>query len=238
MPAPAVIAAADNLFALAELAPLLREELAGVPAIAARRPAGRALVVQASEVNRELPLDLRHLLALRLHAAGDCLGGDVRCVADALPFEDDAFQLVLVQHAGDVLGRCEDLAAEGARVLVPGGVLLWCGLNPWSPWLAWLRWRSGNGVDAPRVSHAESMRRCLLRSGLVPGAVDRLGGCLPRHSAASSIARNGFAAPLRGAWTIVATKRRESMTPLRRRSPRERIVINPSLAASSRRASA
>lgn len=233
-----MIVAADNLFALAELAPLLREELAGVPAIAARRPAGRALVVQASAANRELPLDLRHLAALRLHAVGDRLGGDVGCVADALPFEDDAFQLVLVQHAGDVLGRCEDLAAEGARVLVPGGVLLWCGLNPWSPWLAWLRWHSGEGVAAPRVSHVESMRRCLLRSGLVPGVVDRVGGCWPRHAPASSIAHNGIAAPLRGAWAIAATKRREVLTPLRRRNPRERIAISPSLAAPSRRASA
>lgn len=233
-----MIAAADNLFALAELVPLLREELAGMPAIAARRPAGRALVVQASAANRELRLDLRHLAALRLHAVGNRLGGEVDCAADALPFEDDAFQLVLVQHAGDVLGRCEALASEGARVLVPGGVLLWYGLNPWSPWLAWLRWRSGEGVASPRASHMESMRRCLLRSGLVPGEVDRVGGCWPRRGPASAIAHNGIAAPLRGAWAIAATKRREVLTPLRRRNPRERIAINPSLAAPSRRASA
>jgi SAM-dependent methyltransferase len=237
LPALALIAVADNLFALAELDALLREELAGVAEVAARRPAGRALVVQASAVNRELPLDLRHLAALRLHVADARLEGDVSCAADALPFEDEAFQLVLVQHADEVLGLRDGLAAEAARVLVPGGVLLWCGLNPWSPWLAWVRWRSGEGVAAPRVSPADSMRRCLLRSGLVPGTVDRVGGCWPR-AASSGVPRNGLAAPLRGAWSIAATKRREVLTPLRPRNARERIAINPSLAAPSRRASA
>lgn len=231
-----MIAAADNLFALAEFDALLREELAGVPATAARRPAGRALVVQASVANRELPLDLRHLAALRLHVARERIDGDVTCAAQALPFEDDAFQLALVQHAGDALGRSDELAAEIARVLVPGGVLLWYGLNPWSPWLAWVRWRSGGGVAAPRASNLDSMRRCLMRSGLVPGTVERVGGCWPRRAA--PVARDGLVAPLRGAWAIAATKRREVLTPLRRRSPRERIAIKPSLAAPSRRASA
>lgn len=232
----ALIVAADNLFALAELDALLREELAGASAIAARRPAGRALVMQASATNRDIPLDLRHLVALRLHAAGGRLAGDVDCDPAALPFEDDAFQLVLVQHAGDALGGCRELVAEGARVLAPGGVLLWCGLNPWSPWLAWLRWRGG--VAAPRVSNADSVRRCLERSGLAAGAVDHVGGCWPRRGALPVVARNGLAAPLRGAWSIAATKRREVLTPLRRRNPRERIAISPSLAAPSRRASA
>lgn len=233
-----MIAAADNLFALAELEPLLREELAGVPAFAARRPAGRALVAQASAANRELPLDLRHLAAVRLHATRDHLAGDVKCRAGALPFEDDAFQLVLVQHAGDALGACEELVGEAARVLVPGGMLLWCGLNPLSPWLAALRWRTGKGVAAPRALRVEPMRRRLLQAGLVPGEIAHVGGCWPWLRAPTPVAHDGIVAPLRGAWSIAATKRREVLTPLRRRHARERIAISPSLAAPSRRESA
>lgn len=232
----AVIAVADNLFALDEFDALLREELVDASAFAASRPAGRALAIQACAANRELPVDLRHPHTLRLHVERELLAGDVACSPEALPFEDEMFQFVLVQHAGDVLGDCDDLARECARVLLPGGLLLWYGLNRWSPWVAWLRWRS-RGIHASHAVTAESMRRRLLRSGLAAGTPTHVGKCWPGPARVQRTERDGLAAPMRGAWSIVATKRREVLTPLRP-IHRRRIAISPSLAAPSRRASA
>ena len=232
----AVIAVADNLFALAEFDALLREELVDAVAFAANHPAGRALAIHACAANRGLPIDLRHPLTLRLHVERERLAGDVACAPEALPFENETFQFLLVQHAGDVLAECDDLARECARVLLPGGTLLWYGLNRWSPWVAWLRWRS-RGIRAPNAVTAESMRRRLVRSGLAAGTPAHVGKCWPGAARVQGVERDGLAAPMRSAWSIVATKRREVLTPLRPRH-RRRIAISPSLAAPSRRASA
>lgn len=226
-----MIAAPDSLFALPEPTALLRSELAGVPEQAAARPAGRALLVQACAVHRELAVDTGHLGLVRLCASAGALTGDLNCAADALPFENDAFQLIVAQHVADVLPASQQqLVAEFARVLVPGGRLLWFGLNPWSPWLAWLHWQARGGMSAPGVAGSESVRRRLLASGLQAGTARLIGSCWPsRHD------RDGAISPLRAAWALAADKRQNVLTPLRARWQRERIPARPSLAVPSRR---
>ena len=113
--------AATPLFALPEVEALLREELGHLAPHAARQPSGRALLLQPDAAARALPFDAGPLTALRLHARGDALGGDIVCSARALPIENEAFQLVFAQHIGDMQPGDNGLVAEIARVMKPGG---------------------------------------------------------------------------------------------------------------------
>jgi SAM-dependent methyltransferase len=230
-----VITGPDNPFALPEVEPLLREELVRVPALAARQPNGRALVLQACAANRELAADTRHLVAVRMHADERELRGDVVAAANALPWEDEAFHLVVVQHAGDVLAGPDVLVDELARVLAPGGTLLWFGLNPWSPWMAWLRWQARRGLLLPRAGSVDALRRHLLQGQLSPGRSETLGSFWPARDAETAATRGGAFGLLRGAWSLTASKQRAVLTPLRRRPLRERVAVQPPLAAPSRR---
>ena len=221
--------APNTLFTLPELTPVLREELALLPAHAARQPAGRALIVQPHAGS--LPVDVRHLAATRLHADEDMLRGDVACVSRALPFEDEAFQLVLAQHAGDALPGDNGLIEELARVMAPGGALLWFGFNPWSPWLAWIHWRSRGG-RAPQPVHADALRRRLMHLRLATVGVDYLGTCWPRAVAPTMATPSRYSqllAPLRGAYLVTARKQRAVLTPLRPRA-RKNMMLGSRLA--------
>ncbi len=226
----------DSAFALPELDALLREELACVPAHAARQPAGRALLVQACGANRRLPVDVRHLAATRVHLEGGVLRGDLACTVDALPWEDDAFRLVFLQHVGEMLPTDTGLIDELARVLAPGGMLVWSGLSPWSPWRAWMSWQVRGSVSAPRVLHVVASRRQLLARGLAVAGVEHVGGCWPPHHVRTVLPR--WLGPLRGAWLLLGAKQQAALTPLRPRNLRERVAIRPQLAVPSRRASA
>lgn len=234
-----MITGPDNLFAFPELDALLREELAQFPVHAARLPAGRALIVQPCAANRELAFDTRQLAAARMHVERKALRGDVICEPDALPWEDEAFQLVVSQHAGDVLPAGAHLIDELARVLAPGGTLLWFGLNPWSPWLAWIHWQARRGIPLPHAGHAEAARKRMQACHLAAQTPDYFGTCWPQGSGAARIAqRSRLLAPLRNAYLITASKRRAVLTPLRPRTLRERVPLGAQLASPSRRASA
>lgn len=233
-----MITGPDSLFALPDAVDLLRVELERASEHAARQPNGHALVLQACAASRALEVRTRHLHAVRLHAAGDRLAGDAVCTADALPWEDEAFRLIVVQHVADVLPS-DALVDELARVLAPGGVLLWFGLNPWSPWLAWLHWQARRGLPLPHPSQADAARRRLLRRQLAPVSVDYLGACWPHRGSASMLHDLRLLTPLRGAYLLTASKQRAVLTPLRPRllRQRERVVIRP-LASPSHRACA
>jgi SAM-dependent methyltransferase len=234
--------AAPSLFALPEVEALLGEELGLLPLHAARQPSGRALLLQPDAAARALPFDAGPLAALRLHANGAALAGDIVCAARALPIESEAFQLVFAQHIGDVQTGDNGLVEEFARVLAPGGLLLWSGFNPWSPWLAWIHWRTrGGGV--PQMLNADALRRRLIRSRLAPVGIDYLGTCWPRRGgAATGATESRFArilSPLRGAYLVAARKQRAVLTPLRPRVQRSRVALNPRLAGTpSHRATA
>lgn len=224
-----MITGPDNLFALPEPTALLRGELARVPAHAAARPAGMALIVQACAAHRQMKVDTRHLRALRVHADAGALRGDVDCAADALPFEDGAFQFVVAQHAGDALPASPLFVGELARVLAPGGTLLWFGFNPWSPWLMWLHWRARGGLPVPVAMGPDALRRRLAASGLAAGSSQLFGSCWPSQDG------DGMVAPLRAAWSMTADKRRAVLTPLHARRQRSRVSARPSLVVPSRR---
>ena len=224
--------ATQSLYALPEIEALMRDELALLPAHAARQPGGRALLVQPDAVSRALQVDVAHLTPVRLHAAGDALFGDVVCSARALPIENDSFQLVFAQHLGAAQPE-SGVIAELARVLAPGGLLLWSGFNPWSPWLGWIHWHTRGGGAVPQMSNADTLRRRLMREQIAPVAVDYLGTCWPRRAVDSGFANSRGArwlAPLRGAYLIAARKQRAVLTPLRPRAQRSGVALGARLA--------
>lgn len=233
-----MITGPDNLFALPDVDALLREELARLPMHAAREPAGHALLVQACATNRGLSADTRHLRSVRVHVEQGGLRGDVSCAGEALPWESEAFRLVLVQHAGDVLSNPAGFIDEIERVLAPGGALLWYGLNPWSPWQAWIHWQTRRGLSTPRMVQADVVRRHLAKRQLMPAAAETIGTCWPHAGTRPLAWHASLLAPLRGAYLIVAAKQRSVLTPLRPHASRERAAIRPQLATPSRRARA
>ena len=225
--------AATPLFALPEVEALLREELAHLAPHAARQPSGRALLLQPDAAARALPFSAGPLTPLRLHADGDALAGDIVCSLRALPVENEAFQLVFAQHIGDVQPGDSSLVEEIARVLAPGGLLLWSGFNPWSPWLAWVHWHTRGGGAVPQTLNADTLRRRLIRSRLAPVAIDYLGGHWPKKAALDDDAAPSwfarFMSPLRGAYLLAARKQRAVLTPLRPRVQRKSVALNPRL---------
>ncbi|MCC7255178.1 MAG: class I SAM-dependent methyltransferase [Dokdonella sp.] len=226
----ALIPVPDSLYALPEPAALLRSELAMVPMLAAARPAGHALLLQACAAHRDWSVDACHLRLTRLHVAAGGLQGDLSCAPEALPFEDDAFQLIVVQHAADALPAAAMQVGELSRVLAPGGTLQWFGFNPWSPWLAWLHWQGRAGLSVPAASGADALRRRLGAQGLAVGHVRLFGSCWPSLADADGVIK-----PLRAAWALTANKQQRVLTPLRPQRKRARIAARPSLAVPSRR---
>lgn len=228
--------ASRPLYALPEIQALLREELGVLPAHAARQPSGRALLLQPDAAVRELRADVAHLSLTRLYATGDALGGHVVCSPRALPMEDESFQLVFAQHVGDAQPLEGGVVEEIARVMAPGGLLLWFGFNPWSPWLAWIHWRTRGGGRVPQTLNADSVRRRLLKSSLTPMTLDYLGGFWPRRSVDAELAdpveaqRGRLWAPLRGTYLLTARKQRAVLTPLRPRAKRSGVALGARLA--------
>jgi SAM-dependent methyltransferase len=230
----------ESLYALPQIRAVLREELGFLREHAARQPAGRALLLRPHATTRDLDADVAHLAATELHVERDRLGGDVACTPGALPFEDAAFQLVLAQHAGDALPD-EAFAGELARVLAPGGVLLWNAFNPWSPWLAWIHWQTRR-VAAPQFANAQTQRRRFLRAKLTPVSLRYVGACWPSRrdgAAGADGARSRLLTPLRGAYLLVARKQHAALIPMRPRRKHASVAFGARLAGTpSQRASA
>jgi SAM-dependent methyltransferase len=230
-----VILATESLYALPEIRAVLREELGLVREHAARQPAGRALLLRPHTTARDLDVDVVHLAATELHVEDGRFAGDVACTPGALPFEDAAFQLVLAQHAGDALPD-EALAPELARVLAPGGVLLWYAFNPWSPWLAWIHWQTRGGA-APQFANAETQRRRFLRARLAPVSLRYVGACWPTRrdfAAGADGVRSRLLTPLRGAYLLVARKQHAALIPMRPRRKHASVAFGTRLAGTQR----
>ncbi len=149
--------------------------------------------------------DCWDVAGLRLHAAGDGFGGDVRC-GTALPLASESCGLVVVQHLADISAEPAELLAECARVLVPGGRLWLLALNPLAPYR--LRWRT----QGPRAAEPVTWRRRLRAVGLAPEPVSQ--GVGPTWTV-SVDARVQDGAGLRSAFLLRAEKRRIPMTPAR-----------------------
>jgi SAM-dependent methyltransferase len=198
---------ADRLFPLPGMHVLLGDELRLASELALRQPAGRALLLHPR--GESSAVGLHGLRGTHVHCAGDLLDGDVRCSAHALPFEDDAFRLVVAQHVADNLPEATRLVGELARILAAGGELLWFGLNPWNARSLSQRLPARAGDPGHAPLGARRLRLLLERAGLGAFRVRGLGGIWSQ-----AVVDRGprWLDPLRGAYLLVAHK--QVVTPL------------------------
>ncbi|HET6545375.1 MAG TPA: methyltransferase domain-containing protein [Rhodanobacteraceae bacterium] len=229
-------ASSDSLFALPETAQLLREEMDLARLAARRQPGGRALLLRPCRGAAEPSWDAHHLPAIDLHVADNGFDGQLRCAADAMPWEDAAFQMIIAQHAADALPAASPLIAELARLLAPGGVLLWFGLNPQSPWLSWCRWQARRRSSTrgtwtpPTCTRAYSAHRQLACQRLDTEGAVYVGAYWPRSAPVTTSRRHLYGLEtLRAAYLLAARKRPALLTPLRP-AARRRMAMHPQLA--------
>lgn len=96
------------------------------PLLARRRPS-RVLVLKDAS-SSDLPLELvRPAHVVRLSTDTCCDDAVIQCRLAALPFEEAAFDIVILHHL--ISDGSEDLLKEILRVLVAGGDLVISGLN-------------------------------------------------------------------------------------------------------------
>jgi SAM-dependent methyltransferase len=153
--------------------------------------------------------------------------GDLRARADEpLPFVDDVFRVVVLNHALEHAPVAAALLDEAARVLAPDGLLMVTGFHPLSAWTPWLLCQ---GRQRPWLAGPTWLRRQLAAHGVQTYAVRRFGPAVPGVTAAQGQALLGAGFLLR------APKRRAAATPLRGRIRQQGRVAVGSFAPGARR---
>ena len=164
----------------------------------------------------------------------------VRGDADALPFDSDSVDVVLLPHTLEFTARPHDALREAQRVLVAEGHLVLCGFNPWSwlgcsarlpgrtvPWRAqWLT--ASRARDWLQVLGFEllSTHRCFYRPLLGRESLMAKLSFLERlGQRAGNNHLWALAQHVAGVYVIVARKRVTTLTPIRARwRPRARLA--------------
>lgn len=163
----------------------------------------------------------------RLWLARDGYHGDLRGHADEqLPFIDEAFDLVWLQHALEPAPQVTALMAEACRVLAPGGVLVVTAVHPLGGWAPWFYWRTRGQRQA--LQWPWRLRLHLQREGLEIENLSRLGAHRPGAKQAGD-SRWG------GAYLLLARKRRRAAIPMKLRPLPTRAPVNTRLSPGTRR---
>lgn len=135
------------------------------PILTQRRPQ-RVLVMQHANAEKLLLETLVPTQLIRLCEDQQSPDATLRCRLDALAFEDDAFDLIVMHHL--ISNGSEAMLAEALRVLAPGGDVVISGLNSTG-----LLYRLGNrqnrfpGIRLDRVlnqlkTESFEIRECIL----------------------------------------------------------------------------
>jgi len=233
----------DNIYRTAPAESLLARELAALDPLLAGIYGRHGLYIRPQSMP-EVP-EPAHLLGnlITLHIDTPYrLAGTLTCAASQLPFANDSFKLILVQHAAENIAEPALFSAELARVLAPEGVALILGFNPYSAWRPWLglQQRRTHG-SALRLQSPHLWETQLAQHDIDVMQCRYLGAFLPRASNAAHAPDETkrplrWLAGLRGAYLLIARKRRSTLTPLRlRKTPRERVQV-PHLVPGARRA--
>lgn len=133
--------------------------------------------------------------------------GDMRArVDEALPFADEAFRMIVLEHVLEWTPHAVNLLDETTRVLEADGYLAVTGFHPFSPWLPWLLCRRR---PRPMLTAPGWVRQRLLMRGFDTLSIQRCGATFPIGKARS-------AAPwLGGGFVLVARKRRIAVMSLK-----------------------
>jgi SAM-dependent methyltransferase len=219
---------AQDIYASAPMRGLLADEtVAYLPDL--RRCAGtRALLLSAAAQDAPPnPPYLGQWVTLRL--AQGRLQGDVRASAmEPLPFIDRAFDLILLRHALEPAVLSLD---EIIRVLAPGGMLVFTGINPLSGWTPWWLWHT-RGSESHVTSPIQLAAR-LRRADLQVERVQRVGRALP----VSSNGNGHGTVLLGGGYVLVARKQGPMNMPTRLRPKPVTAPVQAGLAPGARRSS-
>lgn len=141
----------------------------------------------------------------RLWLADGDYRGDLHGHADTpLPFVDEAFDLVWLQHVLEPAPHALAVLGDACRVLAAGGVLAVTAVHPLGGWAPWFRWHGRHRRQS--MQWPWRLRETLLAAGLDTEAVRRLGPFWPRCEAHDS--RCG------GVFLLLARKRRQLASPI------------------------
>lgn len=170
---------------------------------------------------------------MELRVEGARYSGDL-CAAthERLPFIDDAFDVVWLRHALEILPQADEVLQESMRVLAPGGTLVIAGVHPLSVWGPWFYWKTH---DARSVLHSPlQLSRTLREGGLDVLSTRRVGGLWPMagRSARADVA------PWGGGYVLVARKQHCLVTPLQVNEAPIRMPAGSRLAPSARHSAA
>lgn len=234
----------DSLFATPAARTLLDLELAALAPQLAGLYGAQGLFVRAHAQSPKVVSAPMLARLLRLHVeAPEFLGGDATCAARSLPFADDSFRLVLVQHATERMADPAAFQDEVARVLAPEGVAIIIGFSALSPWRGWIAAQQRQGAAPLTLVGPGQWRRRLAQQGVDAYSLRRIGSVWPQdeasereHSHRGSLWQRGLD-PLRASYLLLARKRREAATPLRLR-PTTDLGMSPRLAPGAQRACA
>lgn len=168
-----------------------------------REAARRALQVGVARDDAAPPL--LGVAWTHLWLAGGEFHGELRAHADAaLPFIDDAFDLVWLQHALEPAPPSVPVLREACRVLAAGGVLAITAVHPCSGWAPWFRWHARR--QRQTLQWPWRLRAELADAGLDTEVVRRLGPFWPHADGRDS--RFG------GVFLLLARKRRQLAMPI------------------------
>ncbi|HEY8681669.1 MAG TPA: methyltransferase domain-containing protein [Rhodanobacter sp.] len=169
---------------------------------------------------------------IRLWAGDGKYQGDVHsALEEPLPFVDDAFELVLLRHALEVVPAAPELLAESIRVLAPGGILAVTGVHPIGGWALWFHWHAR---DRQQLHMPLRLRHALQQAGMEIEKVQRVGHLWPRATETGSGNFNAWG----GGYVLIARKRHRAANPLRIKPVPMRAPVNGQLSPGTRRSSA
>ncbi len=163
-------------------------------------------------------------------AADGRFEGSVSCELAELPFASESFKLLIVQHAFERIDHVQACAVELARVLAPEGVVLILGFNPLGSWRPWLASRAAGGSRL-RLRSARACQRLLAGEQIDTLQVRYPGVFWPRACAIGQTPTRieTLLARFGSSWLLLARKRRSTLTPLRLRSGKRELALNPRL---------
>jgi SAM-dependent methyltransferase len=183
-------------------------------------------LLDASRINHQIVADF----------SGD---GQVSCLPEALPFEADSVDLLIVAHCFEYSSDPHAILREIDRVLVPEGRVVIIGIDPWTLWGAWQLvkrtpyplYTQGRIKDWLEVLGFEYQRSQLL------GMMDlRLPKSLA-HSTKTAQLANLLSANIAGGYIMLAQKRLTTITPMRPRWERRTRLSGGRLAEPAARTS-
>jgi SAM-dependent methyltransferase len=222
----------QNIYASAPLRQLLDDQMRAMAADLQRCFGAHALLVGPAADDAPPARSMLNCWT-RLQVDKDRYRGDLQAASDEpLPFVNDAFELVLLRHALEVVPAPSALLAEAVRVLAPGGVLVLTGVHPFSGWAPWLYWRA-RGIR-PVLQFPLQLKQSLQQAGLDIERARRVGRLWPGTTPASATGMGAWG----GGYVLVARKRHRAATPLRIKPVPIRVPANGQLSPGTRRSSA